>query len=129
MMNFFCTFNVSAIKTLYFYFIIFLCYTSPIITEIVTRAGGIWIPLPVFPLLSSCYCEINGSIARRTGKEKTDSFRILFLPQARPMLGNPRQSYILDSTPWILDSRYWIPDSLFVELGSRIPIVGGIRIP
>ena len=21
----------------------------------------------------------------------------------------PKQSYILDSTPWILDSRYWIP--------------------
>ena len=45
------------------------------------------------------------------------------------MYENPRQSYIPDSTPWILDSRYWIPDSLFVELGSRIPIVGGIRIP
>ena len=36
-MNFFYTFNVSAIKTLYFYFIIFLGYTSLIITEIVTR--------------------------------------------------------------------------------------------
>ena len=28
------------------------------------------------------------------------------------MLGNPRQSWILVSTPWIPDSRYWIPDFL-----------------
>ena len=125
-MNFFCTFNVSNIKTLFFYFIIFLGYTSLIITEIVTRDMD---SITRQPFIKLCYCKINCSIARRTGKEKTDSFRILFLPQARPMLGNPRQSYILDSTPWILDSRYWIPDSLFVELGSRIPIVGGIRIP
>ena len=26
------------------------------------------------------------------------------------MQGNPRQSWILDSTLWIPDSRYWIPD-------------------
>ena len=33
------------------------------------------------------------------------------LPEAgnRPILGNPRQSWILDSTPWIPDYRYWIP--------------------
>ena len=42
------------------------------------------------------------------------------------MQGNPRQSWILDSTTWISDSRYWIPDSLWVELGFRIPIVSGI---
>ena len=29
----------------------------------------------------------------------------------RPMKGNPRQSWILDSTLWIPDSEYWIPDS------------------
>ena len=27
----------------------------------------------------------------------------------RPIKGNPRQSWILDSTSWIPDSRYWIP--------------------
>ena len=36
------------------------------------------------------------------------------------MKGNPRKSWILDSTPWILDSRYWIPDSLSLERGFRI---------
>ena len=36
----------------------------------------------------------------------------------RPMKGNPRKSWILDSTPWI-------PDSLSVELGFRIPICSG----
>ena len=32
---------------------------------------------------------------------------------------------------WILDSTYmyWIPDSLSVELGLRIPIAAGLRIP
>ena len=25
------------------------------------------------------------------------------------MQGNPRQSWVLDSTLWITDSRYWIP--------------------
>ena len=45
--------------------------------------------------------------------------------------GNPRQFWILDSTPWILDSRYSISDSLSVELGCQIPIVRleGYRIP
>ena len=42
------------------------------------------------------------------------------------MQGNPRQSWIKDSSPWIPDSRYWITDSLSVKLGSRIPIVTGI---
>ena len=36
----------------------------------------------------------------------------------RPMEGNPRQS-------WILDSRYWIPFFL-VELGLWFPMVSGI---
>ena len=40
--------------------------------------------------------------------------------------GNPRQSWILDSTPWTPDSRNWIPHSFSVELGFRIPIVSGI---
>ena len=41
------------------------------------------------------------------------------------MSGNPRQSWILDSTPWILVQ---VLDSgcLSVELGFRIPIVSGI---
>ena len=45
-----------------------------------------------------------------------------------PMLGNPRQSWILDSTPWIADSSYWIP--VFVS-GSWfwIPILVGFRNP
>ena len=45
---------------------------------------------------------------------------------SRPMSGNPRQSSILDSTPWILVQ---VLDSgcLSVELGFRIPIVSGIR--
>ena len=30
----------------------------------------------------------------------------------RPMLGNPRHSWILDFTPLIPDSRYWIPVSV-----------------
>ena len=29
--------------------------------------------------------------------------------------GNPRQSWILDSTLWIPDSSYWIPDFLSLE--------------
>ena len=41
------------------------------------------------------------------------------------MQGNPRQSYILDSTPWILDSRYWIRDSLSVNSGFQS--LGGSR--
>ena len=40
--------------------------------------------------------------------------------------GNPRQSWILDSTLWIPDSRYRIPDFLSLEVGFRIPIVSGI---
>ena len=62
----------------------------------------------------------------------------------RPMLGNPRHSWILDFTPLIPDSRYWIPVSVsgtwildskcdlvrfrILELysGFRIP---GLRIP
>ena len=42
------------------------------------------------------------------------------------MQGNPRQSWIQDSTPQIPDSRNWIPDIFFVELGFHIPIVSGI---
>ena len=47
----------------------------------------------------------------------------------RPIEGNPSKSSILDSMQWILDSRYWIPDSLSVELGVRILIAAGFRIP
>ena len=36
-MNFFCTFNVSAIKYFILFYYFCLCYTSHIITEIVTR--------------------------------------------------------------------------------------------
>ena len=41
-----------------------------------------------------------------------------------PCKRNPRQSWILDSTPWIPDSRYWIRfPSLSVEIGFRnVPI-------
>ena len=42
----------------------------------------------------------------------------------RPMCGNARQSWILDSQPWIPDSRYQIP--LSVKSGFWIPIVSGI---
>ena len=35
----------------------------------------------------------------------------------------------MDSTLWILDSTYRIPDPLSVELGLRIPIAAGLRIP
>ena len=38
--------------------------------------------------------------------------------------GKPRQSWILNSTPWILDSRHRIKVS--VELGFWIPIVSGM---
>ena len=44
----------------------------------------------------------------------------------RPLYGDPRQLWILDSTQWISYSRYWIPDSLSVELGVWNPIVNGI---
>ena len=48
----------------------------------------------------------------------------------RHMQGNPRQTWILDSTPWIPDTWHWIPaDSLSVELGFRILVVSAIRIP
>ena len=43
----------------------------------------------------------------------------------RPMEGNARQSWILDSTPWVPNSRYWIPFFL-VELGLWFPMVSGI---
>ena len=49
-----------------------------------------------------------------------------FSVSCSPHVRNPRQSRILDSTPWIPDSRYWILDSLSVELGFRIPIIGWI---
>ena len=50
-----------------------------------------------------------------------------------PMLGNPRQSWILDSGFWILDSTPWIPDSsywipIFVN-GNTIPDPKICRIP
>ena len=40
-------------------------------------------------------------------------------PLLRPMLGNPRQSWILDSMLWIPDSGYWIPDSSTVDSGLQ----------
>ena len=40
--------------------------------------------------------------------------------------GNPRESWILDSTMWIPDSRYWIPSFLSMELGFGISIFSGI---
>ena len=60
-----------------------------------------------------------------------------------PLVGNPRHSWILESTPWILDSNYWIPDlfqwnldSGFLHLysgfqgpGFRIPNAKISRIP
>ena len=49
-----------------------------------------------------------------------------FHKQKFPGFQNPRQSWILDSSPYILDSRYGILYSLSVELGFRISIVDGI---
>ena len=43
-----------------------------------------------------------------------------------PHVRNPRQSWILDSTPRIPGSRNWIPDFLSVKLGFWIAIVSGI---
>ena len=42
------------------------------------------------------------------------------------MQGNPRLSWLLDSTPWI--SGFQVLDSSFflLELGFRVPVVGGI---
>ena len=46
---------------------------------------------------------------------------------SHPMKGNLRRSWILDSTLWISRFQYWIPYfSKKLELGFRIPIVGGI---
>ena len=42
------------------------------------------------------------------------------------MQGNPRQSWILDSTVWIPESRYSIPHSLLVDTEFQIPIISGI---
>ena len=45
----------------------------------------------------------------------------------RHMQGSPRQSRILDSTPWIPDTSHWIlADSLSVELGFRILVLSAI---
>ena len=38
-------------------------------------------------------------------------FKIQLMWRHRPLKGNPRQSWIVDSIPWIQDSRHWIPDS------------------
>ena len=47
---------------------------------------------------------------------------------SHPMKGNLRRSWILDSTLWISRFQYWIPHfSKKLELGFRIPIVGGIQ--
>ena len=43
-----------------------------------------------------------------------------------PTLANPRQSWILNSTPLISDYRYWIPDLLSVKNGFWTPIGSGI---
>ena len=54
-------------------------------------------------------------------------FNDIKLPEFAPckrIQRNPRQSWILNSTPWILDSRYWIQVS--VELRFWIPIVSGM---
>ena len=48
---------------------------------------------------------------------------------AHPIKGNPKQSWIPDFTPWIPDSRYWSSWPLSVELGFRILILVGFRIP
>ena len=42
-----------------------------------------------------------------------------FCTKLRPLRGNPRQS-------WILDSLMWIPHSFSVEIGFRITIISGI---
>ena len=55
-------------------------------------------------------------------KKRNSNFRT----KLRPMRGNPRQSWILDSSPWIPDSKYWIPHSFSVEIGFRITIISGI---
>ena len=57
-------------------------------------------------MLSHCNLKVNA----KKSSEGTE---------CRPMQGNPRQSWVQDSTEWILDSRYWIP--VFV---SRTWILG-----
>ena len=54
------------------------------------------------------------------------SWLIPFIPHTYtyPLKGNPRQSWILDSTPRILDPRYWIPDSLSCIPDSKVPDSG-----
>jgi len=68
-----------------------------------------------------------------TFKEVTTShlltiFKDVSLEQCsnNPMKGNPRQSWILDSTPWISDSTGTGFQSLSVEPGFWVPIVSGI---
>ena len=47
---------------------------------------------------------------------------------SHPMKGNLIRSWIVDSTLWISRFQYWIPRfSKKLELGFRIPIVGGIQ--
>ena len=45
------------------------------------------------------------------------------------MWGNPRHSWILDSTPWIPDSNYWIPDLFQWNFDSGFGLLVGFRIP
>ena len=54
------------------------------------------------------------------------SWLIPFIPDTYTysLKGNPRQSWILDSTPRILDPRYWIPDSLSCIPDSKVPDSG-----
>ena len=44
-------------------------------------------------------------------------------------LGNPRQSWILDSTPWIPDFNYWIPVLFQLNLDCGFQLFVGFRIP
>ena len=55
-------------------------------------------------------------------KKRNSNFRT----KLRPMRGNPRQSWILDSSTWIPDSKYRIPHSFSVEIGFRTPVISGI---
>ena len=61
--------------------------------------------------------------------DKSHNFRnFIFMTSSlqysmRPMLGNPRQSWILDFRSWNPDSRYWIPDLFQWTLDSGLQIM------
>ena len=75
-----------------------------------------------------CRLYLNGHLYETNSSIKRDTLswsQLPFLAPCKDRVG----FWILDSTSRIPDSKYWIPDSLSVELGFRIPIIVGFRIP